>query len=318
MRRAGLMLSTVLILLLTTNAAAKAKLGDPAAPLTIKTWVKGDPVVQFEKGKIYVVEFWATWCGPCRSSIPHLTALQAKLKDKNVVVIGVTSKDERQDLSDIEKFVKKMGDRMAYTVALDDGEKTHEAYMKAFDKSGIPQAFLVDGQGRLVWEGHPMFGLAEVVEAVVGGNSDVAALQAVSKKVNEAFESFMSAVEKYFNKARETSDTAALTELGAVIARDGKQYPDILNSVAWDILTADGLKARDTKFALELAKIAVESSKSEDASTLDTYARALFDNGQVQEAIAQQKKALALLDENDRMRKPLEEALKTYEEAARK
>ena len=54
--------------------------GDPAPKLAVKEFVKGEPLKDLEKGKTYVVEFWATWCGPCRTSIPHLTELQKKHK----------------------------------------------------------------------------------------------------------------------------------------------------------------------------------------------------------------------------------------------
>lgn len=327
MRRAGLLLGTLLILMTAANAAANpklgdsdapsAKLGDTAAPLAIKTWVKGEPV-QLEKGKIYVVEFWATWCSPCRASIPHLTDLQAKLKDKNVVVIGVTYKDNRQDLADVEKFVKKMGDRMAYTIAFDEGRWTTQAYMTAFGKRGIPQAFVIDGQGKIVWEGHPAFALAEVVEAVAGGTSDIGALEAVAKQVNAGYEALTEATSQYLTKARQTDDLSVLAEYKPVILKEGKKYPDSLNGTAWLILAGDGVRARDKAFALELAKMAVDGSKGADASILDTYALALFENGQAQEAVAQEKKALALLDPDDDMRKGMEDALKQYEKAAKK
>ena len=75
------------------KAEAKKKLavGDRAPALTVEKWVKGEPVTGFEKGKTYVVEFWATWCGPCIASMPHLSALQKEYKDK-VTIIGVTTK----------------------------------------------------------------------------------------------------------------------------------------------------------------------------------------------------------------------------------
>src|SRR5262245_45990939 len=67
---------------------ATLKIGDKAPALAIDKWVKGTPVKAFEPGKTYVVEFWATWCGPCVATMPHISELQSKYKDK-VTFIGV-------------------------------------------------------------------------------------------------------------------------------------------------------------------------------------------------------------------------------------
>jgi thiol-disulfide isomerase/thioredoxin len=63
--------------------------GDAAPTLQVDKWLKGEPTKKFEPGKIYVIECWATWCGPCIASMPHVTKMAAKYKDKGVIVIGV-------------------------------------------------------------------------------------------------------------------------------------------------------------------------------------------------------------------------------------
>ncbi len=60
--------------------------GDDAPAIEISHWIKGTPVDKFEEGKIYVMEFWATWCGPCKASMPHISQGQEEYEDYLQVV----------------------------------------------------------------------------------------------------------------------------------------------------------------------------------------------------------------------------------------
>ena len=91
---------------------AQLKVGDPAPALQVSAWVQGDPVETFEPGKVYLVEFWATWCGPCITAIPHVNALHEKYKDQGLVVIGQNVWEHQEN--QVEPFVRKMGERMTY------------------------------------------------------------------------------------------------------------------------------------------------------------------------------------------------------------
>src|SRR5262245_56419866 len=88
------------------KSEASLQVGSAAPALTIDKWVKGGEVKSFAAGKVYVVEFWATWCPPCRKSIPHLTELAKSHKE--VTFIGVAGseheKEASQRLATVEKF----------------------------------------------------------------------------------------------------------------------------------------------------------------------------------------------------------------------
>lgn len=147
----------------TATAAVPTKLGDAASPLAGLTWVKGSPVT-ITPGKVYVVEFWATWCPPCRRSIPHLTELQEKHAD-NVVIVGITN----EEIGVVKPFVEEKGDEMDYHVAVDTADKAINDYMLAFNRNTIPTAFVVDTEGKIVWVGNPLEDLDTVLDQVVAG-----------------------------------------------------------------------------------------------------------------------------------------------------
>ncbi|RYG49080.1 TlpA family protein disulfide reductase [bacterium] len=126
--------------------------GAPAPPLSFKRWVKGKPVTKLEKGKVYVFEFWATWCGPCKEAMPHLSKLARANKDVTFVGVGIGEEDKGDK---IDAFVKRMGDKMDYNVAYSgfmDGMA--ETWMKPFGRTGIPCTFIVK-DNRVLWVGHP-------------------------------------------------------------------------------------------------------------------------------------------------------------------
>jgi cytochrome c biogenesis protein CcmG/thiol:disulfide interchange protein DsbE len=97
-------------------------------------------------GKPLLVEFWATWCPPCRKSIPHLNQIYAKYKAQGLQIVGITDENE----ATVKKFQKQIP--MDYNVAINTPQTIYEQ----FGIQAIPTAFLVNKAGKVVWTGHPM------------------------------------------------------------------------------------------------------------------------------------------------------------------
>ncbi len=147
------LLGSLLTLSLAAHATGEIAPGSAAPTLSVKTWYKGAPVTALEPGKTYVVEFWATWCGPCKESIPHLTEIAKKNPD--VTFVGVSIWEDDKD-GNIKSFVDSMGDKMDYHVGY-SGNKDGmaQSWMDAAGQNGIPTAFVVK-DGTIEWVGHPM------------------------------------------------------------------------------------------------------------------------------------------------------------------
>jgi thiol-disulfide isomerase/thioredoxin len=97
------------------------------------------------KGSPAIVEFWATWCPPCRASIPHMNEIYNEYKGKGLKVVGISD----EATGTIQNFAKG---KIDYAVGRDAGG----AMMRAFGIDAIPHAMLVSKEGKVVWEGHPM------------------------------------------------------------------------------------------------------------------------------------------------------------------
>jgi len=324
------------------------KVGDHAPKLQTGKWIQGDPVKEFQKGKAYMVEFWATWCGPCRVSIPHLNDIYNKFKDKGLVVIGVDCW-ERDDAL-VEPFVKKMGDKMTYRVVLDDKTdsktgKMAETWMAAAGRNGIPSAFLIDKQGRIAWIGHPMAVKETVIEEVLAGKFDLqkaaaaydleqknqTELMAISRALSSAMRqkhwdeasAQIDKAEKLLPEDQRTGldmarlgvlfgkeDYPAAYKLVTKISDDQKDQAMLQNQLAWRIATDPSIKQRNLEVAETCANRANDATKGKDPQILDTLARVKWMEGQKDEALALQEKAVGLAEGN--VKTQLEKTLQGY------
>ena len=109
-------------------------IGSAAPKPMIEKFVRGTEPKWFEPGKVYVVEFWATWCGPCRMSMPHLSDVSEKYKD-SVVIVGIS--DEK--LETVTKFLDtdEWKQKARYNLATDPDRSTYKQYMEAAAQNGI-------------------------------------------------------------------------------------------------------------------------------------------------------------------------------------
>lgn len=320
--------------------------GSPAPPIAIGKWVKGDPVESFSNDKIYVVEFWATWCGPCLRSMPHMASLQTEYGDK-VAFIGISDEDE----ATVNGFMKKKSqddktweEVLTYTIALDDEQKTNSAYMKAANQNGIPCAFIVGKSGNVEWIGHPA-SMDDALEQIVAGSWDSAAARKefIQETENERvmneymprlaqaansgdFAEALKVCDEILEKHPGNSQIAQIRMRLMIQGKMSKEYniaaakqveenfdnAMLLNEVAWTI--ADGMtgEERDLDLAMKAAMRASELKKHSDAAILDTVARVFYEQQDLTKAIEWQKKAV----EADGSMPELKETLSQYEAKA--
>jgi peroxiredoxin len=94
------------------------------------------------RGKVVLVNFWATWCPPCRKEMPDLDALYRRFQDQGLIVLAISD----EDVGKVKPFIAEH--RVSYPILLDPGRKVNEQ----FQVDGIPKSFVYDRSGKLVAE----------------------------------------------------------------------------------------------------------------------------------------------------------------------
>lgn len=322
--------------------------GDRAPALDVTHWLKGDPVQTFEKGKVYLIEFWATWCGPCRVSVPHLAELQEEYRDYDVTIVAVSN----EDLQTVVEFMAKADSKdrlwfhkMGYTVATDPDQSTRLDYTASAGLTTIPQVFLVGKDGRVEWIGHPSE-MDEPLEAVVRNRWDRDAFYASweekmadrrarmgpfyrfqkAKSVGawqsalDAVEALIAAnedetsykVQKFMLLVRDLDEPTKGYAYGRQVAKAHWDDSSVLNSLAWNTVDKKGIETRDLDFAMKLAQRACALTDYENAAILDTLARVYYEQGDFESAAKWQRKAVEHAG-SEAMKDDLAEVLVKYE-----
>ncbi|MBL0928258.1 MAG: TlpA family protein disulfide reductase [Phycisphaerales bacterium] len=183
----GLLLSTGCrpgppTLIMTPHERAQTptlRIGDPAPPIAVSAWIAGQPATSLS-GRVHVIEFWATWCGPCIAAMPLLAEAQRR-HPESLVAIALTTVDQANTPDRIRSTASRRAAEWGVTsglrIAIDDRETTARAYRIALRDTALPRSAVIDAHGRLAWWGHPA-DAAPVIDQVIAGRWDLDAARA--------------------------------------------------------------------------------------------------------------------------------------------
>ncbi|MCK4872797.1 MAG: TlpA family protein disulfide reductase [Phycisphaerales bacterium] len=335
-----------------TDAFKSLTIGDPAPSIDIAHWVTGEPVKELESGRVYIIEFWSTRCGPCLRSMPHISEVQQHYGDK-VTVISVSD----EDLATVTGFLAKdhpdgglWADIIKYRLTTDPDQSVKNDYFRAAGQRGIPTAFIVGKDTRIEWIGHPMR-MEEPLEAVVTDQWDRKAFTAEWEKkavldremaridrvirkaygeqdwetVIKTFDELIVLDEEQFGRYRIDKMMLFVKQLGDpqrawAVGREAMELnwddAQMLNGLAWSLVDDTGITDPDLlALAMEAGRRASDLTDDADASTLDTVARVFLEQGAVCTAIVWQERAVKHA-QTERERDALGATLKKYQDAA--
>lgn len=232
----------------TPAAAEKAKhvlgVGSPAPEFKLGKFYKGEAVAALDPKETYVVECWATWCGPCVRAFPHLTQV-AKDTAGKATVIGVNVW-EQASADQVQAFVDKQGDRMGYRVAADAGNGVATGWLAAAGQNGIPCAFVVV-KGKIAWIGHPSELGGEMVLDLAAGKE---IKQESPRQAKRPKRSGAEELREYSDQAIE-GDAGAMHSTGYILATG-------LDGVAKDPVMAHAWFRQGAQFSTDAKFQAVE------------------------------------------------------------
>ncbi len=148
------MIAAALALLPVSGALAQYETAPPPplpagtpAPNFATTTVGGKPLtLRSLRGKVVLLDYWATWCGPCQMATPTLESLSRRFGPKGLAVVGM-SVDDSRSVGLIKPFMKHFG--MTYTVTASPQQNGRAQY--AYRVDGIPSQFLIDKKGIVRW-----------------------------------------------------------------------------------------------------------------------------------------------------------------------
>ncbi len=301
--------------------------GHKAPKLEVTSFLAGEAFSSWEPGKAYVVDFWATWCGPCIHSMPHLSEVQERFADRGLRVVAVNiwerkTGDERMEL--LREFSQTHAANMRYTVAVDGDKRMEETWMKAAGRRGIPSAFVVDRDGYIAWIGHPASpDMEATVERVLTtGMTDANRAELREKsRLERLSQAWVSELVKV---AREGDEAKTVAVGEALLRTHLKDSSEALNQFAWMVVANDATGEGMVGLARRMATRACELTEWKNSDILDTLAFCCLRSDDQREAVRVMRLAVehAKSDEErefyaDRLREMEEEIGETSQPGAR-
>lgn len=314
-------LFTAIIIVCSAMAAiqeepAKLAVGSEAPAIDGLEFVQGEVN---PAAKVRVIEFWATWCAPCRQSIPHINELYQANRAKGLEVIGVSDEPRAK----VEPFVRKMGSTMSYPVALDPEKKIASAYMTAAGQNGIPCAFVIGQDKKIVFIGHPMseefsravkLSLAGAYDPVLSAKAqpllDAARRAIKTKNFQDGYRRYDEviamgprvftdvALEKYRVMLVDEQNVAAAKIYAQALTAAALDAEDAgaLSDLAIMLSSDPRVSVYDNDLALQAAEALMRVASKGDASANATMASVCYARGEFAKAVESQKKAIRLAD----------------------